>query len=194
MQAYNHAKFYREDLQGACDSLTYNAIDSIANMYFNPVVWSDDYQLTGDTIRFVVIDSSEMRIDLCKSGFIVGGLFRNTEFNQIKGMNIRGFIRDKELYQVDIVNNAECVYYVQEEDSSLIGINTSVTSEMRVFLDENKIQQIRFYDAPDGKIYPDEQFENRNRQLQDFRWLDIYRPRRIEELFVNPIPRIKGTE
>lgn len=119
VQAFNHAKFYRNDLQGACDSLVYNAVDSIATMYYNPVVWSDDYQLTGDTIRFTILDSSDMKIELCKDGFIVGGLFNNTEYNQIKGINIIGFIRDKELYQVNIVNNAECVYYVQEEDSSL---------------------------------------------------------------------------
>ena len=68
-----------------------------------------------------------------------------TKFNQIKGINITGYLHDQDLYRVDVVNNAECVYYVQEEDSSLIGINTSITSEMRVFLEDNKIQQIRFY-------------------------------------------------
>lgn len=191
MQAYNHTKFYRNDMQGACDSLYYDALDSIVTMFFNPVIWSEGYQLTGDTIRFTVMDSSEMRIDLCRAGFIVGGLFGDSEFNQIKGLNIRGFIRDKKLYQVDIVNNAECVYYLQEEDSTLIGINSSVTSEMRIFLEDNKIQQIRFYDAPDGKIYPDEQFEDKNRRLQDFRWLDLYRPHCVEEIYAQPIPREK---
>lgn len=194
MRAYNHAKFYRNDLQGACDSLIYNAQDSMVIMFYNPAVWSEEYQLTGDTIRFVRLDSSEMRIDLCKSGFIVGGLFDDSEFNQIKGLNITGFIRDKQLRQVNIVGNAECVYYVQEEDSSLIGINSSITSEMRIYFDDNKIQQIRFYDAPDGKIYPDEQFEEKNRRLQDFRWLDVYRPKRIEDLYVSPIPREKNKE
>ncbi|MBR2772257.1 MAG: hypothetical protein IKD78_09675, partial [Bacteroidales bacterium] len=64
----------------------------------------------------------------------------------------------------------------------------------RIFFDDNKIQQIRFYDAPDGKIYPDEQFEEKNRRLQDFRWLDVYRPKRIEDLYVSPIPREKNKE
>ena len=66
-----------------------------------------------------------------------------------------------------------------------------MTSEMRVLLDSNKIQQIRFYDSPDGKVYPDEQFENKDRKLQDFRWLIDYRPRNIMDLYVKPIPRYK---
>ena len=92
---------------------------------------------------------------------------------------------------MDVISNAECVYYLQEEDSSLIGINTSLTSEMRVFLKKNEIQQIRFYDAPDGTVYPDDKFEEKDRKLQDFRWLPQYRPHTIEDLYITPIPKTK---
>jgi len=194
MSAYNKVKFYRHDLQGACDSLMYLVEDSLITMYYNPVAWSEEYQLSADTIHFAILDTANMRIDLCKAGFIVGGLFDNTEFNQIKGINITGYIRNRELYRVDIINNAECIYYLQEEDSSLIGINTSLTNEMTIFLEENKISQIRFYDQPDGKIYPDKQLEDKNRRLQDFRWLDEYRPYKISDLFIKPIPRYRVQE
>ena len=189
--AYNNVKFYRKDMQGACDSMGLVRTDSTLMMYYNPVLWSDDYQLTGDTIRYVMIDSSNSTIELCKAGFIVGSLFDETEFNQIKGISIKGFVKDKKLFRVDIIGNAECVYYLQEEDSSLIGVNTSITSEMRVLLQDNKIQQIRFYDAPDGTVYPDEKFEDKDRRLQDFRWLVAYRPRRAGDIYRNPIPRLK---
>ena len=78
---------------------------------------------------------------------------------------------------------------MQEENDELIGVNTSITSEMRIYLDSNKIQQIRYFDAPDGQIYPDEKLEDKDRRLQGFRWLDLYRPRKPEDLFVLPIPR-----
>jgi hypothetical protein len=119
----------------------------------------------------------------------VGGLFENTEFNQIKGLKIKGFMERKNLNRVDIIGNAECVYYVQEDNEELIGINTSITSEMRIYLDSNHIQQIRYFDAPNGQIYPDEKLEDKNRKLQDFRWMDLYRPRKPEDLYVNPVPR-----
>ncbi|MCQ2275783.1 MAG: hypothetical protein MJZ87_02360 [Bacteroidales bacterium] len=190
-RAYNKVKFYREDMQGACDSLAVLKEDSTLFMFYNPVIWTESYQLTGDTIRYMALDSVNSQVDLIKAGFVVGSLYDDTEFNQIKGVNITGFLTDQNLYRVDVVGNAECVYYLQEEDSTLIGINTSMTSEMRVLLDSNKIQQIRFYDSPDGKVYPDEQFENKDRKLQDFRWLIDYRPRNIMDLYVKPIPRYK---
>ncbi len=188
-RAYFHTKFKHKDLQGACDSIVYNVEDSLLVMYYNPVCWTDNYQLSGDTVRFTILDSIHSTIELCKSGFIVGSLFEDTEFNQIKGLSIKGFLEDKNLQRVDIVGNAECVYYIQEEDSTLIGINTSITSEMRIYLDSNHIQQIRYFDAPNGQVYPDEKMEDKNRKLLGFRWLDLYRPRKPEDLYVNPIPR-----
>ena len=190
VRAFFHTKFQHKDLQGACDSMVYNVEDSMLVMYYNPVFWSDNYQLTGDTVRFTMLDSIHSTIELCRSGFIVGGLFEDTEFNQIKGLNIIGHLEDRNLQRVDIVGNAECVYYVQEEDSSLIGINTSITSEMRIYLDSNHIQQIRYFDAPSGQVHPDEEIKENERKLQGFRWLDAYRPRKPEDLFVMPVPRL----
>ena len=189
LRAYFHTKFQHKDLQGACDSMVYNVEDSLLVMYYNPVFWSDNYQLTGDTVRFTMLDSIHSTIELCKSGFIAGGLFEDTEFNQIKGLNIIGHLTHRDLQRVDIVGNAECVYYVQEEDNSLIGVNTSITSEMRIYLDSNHIQQIRYFDSPTGQVHPDEQMDVKDRKLQGFRWLDAYRPRKPEDLFAMPVPR-----
>ena len=189
LRAYFHTKFQHKNIQGACDSMSYNVTDSLLILYYNPVFWSDNYQLSGDTVRFQILDSIHATIELCKSGFIVGGLFEDTEFNQIKGLKIKGFLEDKNLQRVDIIGNAECVYYIQEEDSTLIGVNTSITSEMRIYLDSNHIRQIRYFDAPNGQVYPDEQLKNEDRKLQGFRWLDIYRPRKPEDLYINPVPR-----
>ena len=96
---------------------------------------------------------------------------------------------EKNLQRVDIVGNAECVYYLQEEDSSLVGINTSITTEMCILLDSNRIQQIRYYDSPNGHVHPDDKLDAKDRKLQGFRWLIEYRPRKPEDLFVLPIPR-----
>ena len=90
---------------------------------------------------------------------------------------------------VDIDGNAECVYFLQEEDSTLVGINTSITSRMFIMLDSNQIHQIRYYDAPDGQIFPDEQIHENERILKGFIWLDEYRPYKYEDIFTKPIIR-----
>jgi lipopolysaccharide export system protein LptA len=51
MLAYHHVKFYKKDIQGKCDSLTYDEKDSIMRMYYLPILWSDVNQLTADTMK-----------------------------------------------------------------------------------------------------------------------------------------------
>lgn len=189
VRAYNRSKFYHKDLQGACDSISYVVADSTLTMFHNPVLWTDSYQMTADTIRFTSVDSTRSVIELTDAGFIIGSIYENTEFNQIKGLNIIGYIEDKELRAVDIDGNAECVYFLQEEDSTLVGINTSITSRMLIMLDSNRIHQIRYYDAPDGQIYPDEQLGSRERILKGFVWLEEYRPVKPADIFFKPVVR-----
>ncbi len=194
MRAFNHTKFYHKDIQGACDSVSYVVSDSVLTMFYEPVLWTDTYQMTADTIRFTRVDSLNSVVELANSGFIIGGVFENTEFNQIKGLSITGYIVDKDLKTVDIDGNAECVYYLQEEDSTLVGVNSSITSRMHIMLDSNKIHQIRYYDAPDGQIYPDDQIDDKDRKLKGFVWLDEFRPYKIEDIFIKPVVRNRRSD
>ena len=191
IHAFNKAKFYSFDMQGACDSMVYMINDSTLTMYYNPVLWSGENQLTADTIRFTIIDSVQTKLELCKAGFIASSLYEETEFNQIKGAHIIGYIQNNKLQQVDVINNAECIYYIVDEDTALIGINVSLTSEMKLIFANNKIERIHYYNKPDGKIYADADLKKEDRLLRDFRWLNVYRPKEILDIFHTPMPRFK---
>ena len=191
MLAYFHVKFFGNDLQGACDSMSYDVIDSVGMMYYNPVLWNAENQLFGDTIQFLILDSITSQLKLLKDAFIVSDMYDEVEFNQVKGKNIIGFIRNRELKQVDVLQNVELIYYVMDDDSLLIGINRMETNEMRMFLINKQIEELRFYDYPDGKFWADNELPMSDRLLKDFRWLDAYRPKQIEDIFHTPIPRNK---
>ncbi|MCL2168177.1 MAG: hypothetical protein FWH59_03500 [Lentimicrobiaceae bacterium] len=192
MLAYYHVKFFNKSLQGACDSMSYSMEDSVGYMYYNPVVWNEKNQMFGDTIRFSNIDSVTSKLELIKDAFVISDVFDEIEFNQVKGKYIAGFIRDRELKQVNAILNVELVYYVMDDDTLLIGINRMETNEMKMFLENNEIEELRFYDYPDGKLWADKELPMNDRILKDFRWLDSYRPKQIEDIFVNPVPREKG--
>ena len=189
MLAFFHVKFFSAEMQGACDSMIYNVIDSVGMMFYNPVVWNGTNQLFGDTIRFAVIDSITTKIELLLNAFIISDVFDEVEFDQVKGKNIIGFIRNRELFQVNVINNVELIYYVMDEDSLLIGINRMETNEMKIFLQNNEIEELRFYENPDGKFWSDTELPMTERLLRDFRWLDAFRPKEIADIFVNPMPR-----
>jgi lipopolysaccharide export system protein LptA len=189
--AFFHVKFFNKEFQGACDSMSYCVEDSVGYMFYNPVVWNKKNQMFGDTIRFSVLDSITSIIELLKDAFVISDVFDEVEFNQVKGKTVVGYIRDKELTVVNVINNVELVYYVMDEDTLLIGINRMETNEMKMFLQENEIEELRFYDYPDGKLWSDTELPMSDRLLKDFRWLDTYRPKQIEDIFTNPIPREK---
>ncbi len=50
-------RFYRFDLQGMCDSLVYEFNDSTISLYQEPILWSDENQLTAELIDIVTENS-----------------------------------------------------------------------------------------------------------------------------------------
>ncbi len=189
--AFHHVKFFQKDIQGVCDSMVYHIEDSLLTMYYNPVLWSGENQLSADTVRFFIIDSANAIIRLYRSSFITSHVFDQKDFNQIKGINLVGYIEEGGLQRVDVLNNAESIYYVLDEDTALIGVNVSAATELRILLDDNKIDKIVYYDNPEGVLYPDAEFPEDKRFLKGFRWLDFYRPKDKYDIFHTPIPREK---
>jgi len=192
--AHFHVKFFSKEYQGVCDSMIYNVEDSVGMMYYNPILWNNKNQLTGDTVRFTRLDSITSQFELLKNAFIIADVFDEVEFNQIKGKNIIGYIRDEELKQVNVINNVELIYYVMDEDTLLLGINRMESNEMKIFFKRNEIEELRFYDYPDGKFWADSELPMDDRLLKDFRWLVKYRPKEIADIYVNPVPREKAKQ
>jgi hypothetical protein len=50
--------------------------------------------------------------------------------------------------------SAECVYYIQDEDSAFTGINQSNAELMDVYFKEKEIQRVVFRTAVKGTIWP----------------------------------------
>ena len=181
MVAYYGVRFFSNDMQGKCDSLYYNMRDSIVFMFGEPVVWTDDSQLTSE---FMEIHSRGGEVDhivMTNSSFVSSeeepGLY-----NQIKGKDILGYFRDGELYRVHVMGNAETLYYPVENDD-IIGINKAASASLMIFLKDSKPDRIRFLNRPEAVLYPPEDLSDEERILQNFMWLDHIRPKNWEDVF-----------
>jgi len=84
MQAYYGVRFYRKNLQGKCDSLSYSMTDSTIRMYDKPVIWSGKNQLTADSIAIAVSGNRADSLMMYNTSFIVSKDSIET-FNQIRG-------------------------------------------------------------------------------------------------------------
>jgi lipopolysaccharide export system protein LptA len=192
--AYHNTRFYRNDIQGACDSLHYSFADSLISMYRMPVLWSGQNQLTADTIRILTGKNRVRQIYMNNTAFIVSQDTIAT-FNQIKGKNMIGYFVNNKLSTIDVKGNAETVYYVREEDKALIGVNKASGSHMTLHVNENKIERIVYFDKPSGNMFPVKDVPAEQRMLKGFNWRLTSRPlhkddifRKVDEKLNEPVP------
>jgi lipopolysaccharide export system protein LptA len=173
--AYHHMKFYREDMQGMCDSLIYRVKDSVISLYKNPVIWSGRSQLTSDSIDIFVSHNHVDSIIFYNTGFIISK-DSTTTFNQIKGKQMRGYFRENDLYRIRVLGNAETVYFVREDNGSMIGINKSISSDMVILLKDKKVKDIIYLTQPDATLFPEKELTDEDVVLKGFNWMGEKRP------------------
>lgn len=181
--AYYGVKFYRHDLQGVCDSLVYTNPDSVMVMYRKPVIWSEENQLTADTIRLVFSGGEPDSIVLVNSAFIISQ-DDSSKYNQIKGRDIVGYFLNSDLYKIRVLGNSETIYFVREEDKTLIGVNKAVASDMLIFLEDSKISDITYIMQPVAKLFPEKDLTPYDLKLRGFEWHGTRRPLKKEDIFL----------
>lgn len=182
MQAYHKVRFYRTDLQGKCDSLAYLMSDSTIRMYHDPVLWSEENQLTADSISIAMRNKVVDSLVMYNTAFIVS---RDTikGYNQIKGKNMVGYFIKNELYKIAVDGNAQTVYWVREEDGSLIGVDLSRSSTMVIKLFNSQIRRIIYQSSPTEVMYPEKELPEGESKLKGFRWLEDIRPANKTDIY-----------
>ncbi len=184
MRVFHNVKIFKPDMQGKCDSLTYNELEGEMKMLYDPILWSGKNQLTSDTI-IVTTNTITQKLDslkLLKNGFIISNdTIEN--YNQIKGKDIYGKFKNDELSTINVVGNSETFYYARNEKKELIGINKAVSSSMLIKLKDNEINEISFIQEPEAELSPDETIPENARKLKGFIWRSDERFGEKEDIF-----------
>ncbi len=185
MSAYYGVRFFRNDLQGKCDSMDYRMSDSTIHLYHEPVLWSGKNQLTADSISIAIVRNQVDSLVMYNTAFIISRDTTDT-FNQIKGKNMVAFFTRNELSSINVDGNAQTVYYVREDDGYLIGINLAEASTMKIRVKDNEVKNISYQSSPEETMYPEKQISNKQTILKGFSWQQYLRPLKKEDIFVQP--------
>ncbi len=182
--AYYKVKFYKSDLQGLCDSLTYSASDSLMRLFNKPILWSDANQLTAQFIHIKLFDGKIYQLRMNNNAYIVSQ-YDSLRFNQIKGKKMIGYFIENDLRKIDVNGNGETVYYIKDDnDGSLSGVNKAECSDMAIYINDNKVEKLKMYKKPSGIMHPPKEVNPADMQLKDFEWLNSYRPQNAEDIFI----------
>ena len=157
----------------------------------NPVLWSAKTQMSGDLIHLLT-DSTSNAIDSLKifKNAIVAeqDSLNSSQFNQMKGINLLGNFENNELKTIEIVKNAEMVYYLYDDTTQdLIGIDKAICSAMQLRMADNQIQSITFLTTPEGAVYPNEELPKDQQQLPGFYWRGDEMIRSKADLIINTV-------
>jgi lipopolysaccharide export system protein LptA len=181
VKGYYGVKMFKSNLQGKCDSMSYSFSDSIIRLYYEPVLWSDENQLTSEYIEIRTKNNKIDRLHLIKLAFIVSQE-DTVKFNQIKGKDMVCYFKDNELYRVNVNGNGQTIYYPKDKNE-VIGVNKAESSDLVIFLKGNEVQEISFYTKPDATLFPLDKAPQNELRLKDFVWLEKYRPANKEDIF-----------
>jgi lipopolysaccharide export system protein LptA len=183
MFAYHHVRYFKLDLQGKCDSLVYSSKDSVTRMYKSPVVWSDENQMTGDTITISMRNKRVDSMNIYHNSFIISQE-DTVRFNQIKGKNVTGYFDDSShLYKVKVLGNGQTIYYAKDKEEKYVGVNRADCSDIMIYIKNNKVDKISLLNLPDATFYPMKELTIKELLLKDFKWLISKRPKDKLEIF-----------
>ncbi|WGK64357.1 OstA-like protein [Croceiramulus getboli] len=184
IRGYYDARIFKSDMSGKADSIHVNQKSGLTQMIRNPIIWSGESQMTGDSIHIISNPETE-KLDSLKvfeNAFIVQ---RDTlGYNQVKGVRLSGlFNEENELYQVDIDQNAESINYIRDEEGKLQGIDKGKSGSIRMLFEDQEISEIRKIRQVDGQIYPLSMFPDNARQFEGLVWRGDERPKTKEDIF-----------
>jgi hypothetical protein len=89
---------------------------------------------------------------------------------------------DGKLNMVDVDGNGQTLYFVPEEDY-LIGANKAQSSNLKIYLKDNKVTRINFITKPDAVYYPIDLLSPNDAKLENFRWYGEFRPLKKMDVF-----------
>lgn len=224
IRAFKDARFYKSDLSGKADSIHSDQATGITKFLTfipentpeneaskrRPILWSGESQMTGDTIQL----RSNVKTEQLDSLLVLGNAFiiqldslSHTSFkdparfgyNQIKGKNLYGHFESNELRRIEIVKNAELIYYLWNDKEEFMGIDKRRCGSIEFVLADSEIKDITSYNTIDGEMLPDDQIPVNSRKFRGFLWRGDEMIRGVRDLFTEEdlnlkLPTIKGIE
>lgn len=185
MTAYPRVRFWRIDVQGLCDSLSFMERDSIMYMHRHPIVWNEQRQVFGKVINVHFNDSTADWAKLPDFGFLAEHV--DEEFyNQLSGKEMIAQFENGTLRQLDVNGNVEVISLPEENDSTYNKIVNSESSFLKGLFKDGKLERMMMWPEVTGTVTPLYLAKKSIYYLPSFQWYDALRPKDKDDIFNVP--------
>jgi hypothetical protein len=153
-------------------------------MFYSPVLWNDENQLTGSEINLHFKNDSLDFLFVPEKSFLASEVVPGY-FNQIRGKSLNGQFIKNDLQNVHIMGNGQLAYFSTEEKNKrtkLTGLNRTDCSNIRIQLKEKAIQKVTLENEPNSLYNSIQKTKSSQFKLEDFIWRGNERPNSKEDL------------
>ena len=183
--AYHNTRFYRSDIQGVCDSLSFQQRDSMIYMHRHPVVWNLERQVSGNIIEVHLNDSTIDRAHLPQYGMLCEHVAEEY-YNQLYGKEMTAYFEGGEIRQLDVSGNVMSIMLPLEKDSTVNKIVNAEGSFLTVLINNRQMEKLNMWPEVTGKVTPLFLANRNNCYLKGFRWHEAIRPKDPQDVLRMP--------
>lgn len=183
--AFHRVRFYRSDVQGLCDSLSFVDIDSTLYMYRAPIVWSAERQIFGNAIELLLNDSTIDRAYLPEFGFVTEHIAEDC-YNQLSGKNIYTWFVDGQVSRVKVDGNLQMIMFPMENDSTYNKFAYIESTSMDAYFHNNTLERGLIWPDNKGTVTPLYLARKGSYFLEKFAWYEALRPQAPGDIFIIP--------
>ena len=189
VHCYHKVRMFRNDVQAVCDSMVLCSLDSTITLYFDPIAWSDNKQLLGDSIKVFLNDSTVREAHVMQNALSLEMKrdFKNPDkiyYNQVTSRFMNAYFVDGNIRMSEAVGNVVSLYYpVEETDSSLVGMVYVESDTMRMYISDKRQLEKIWTSKAEGVMYPINQIPSGKDYLPNFGWYDYIRPANKDDLY-----------
>lgn len=203
IRAYRNARFYKSNINGKADSISFNRTKGELEFHRDPIMFSGENQITGRFIK-VYLNSKTEKIDsinILDKAFAISKVdsLKENEFNQIKGKDMTAIFYNNEIDFLRVVGNAVALSYMDDEDEKTkvkerYGIDITYCGIIEADVVGKAMELVACRVKATGKTYPESQFPEDQRYLPDFRWRYNESLKHWRDIFITDSPpKLKNT-
>lgn len=174
IEANKNVRFYRSNLQGKCDSLIFNSVDSLIRLFKDPVMWNDKNQFTSDSIQLVTDNKKLRKVEFLSNAFAMAKE-DTLHYNQIKATDLIAHFTDGELSRFDAFGGVNMLIFIAE-DSLLTTMNHKECKTMTSKIANQTLVRDKCIDNAKSVIYPLFDLEPAKKRLRGFNIRESERP------------------
>ena len=173
--AIDSVRLVKGNMSARCGKATYFVKNDFIALQSQPIIWSDENQITGDSIR-VRMEDKQIRSMWVKNRAMAISRVDTAlpkRFNQLTGRELTMYFRANKLEQVDVQKNATSLYYLFDNKEPN-GANKS--SGDRIFIDfvAGDVDRIKIVGGVQGQYLPEKMIlkHEQDYNLDGFKWYE----------------------